>query len=226
MLFIQLYPLKLFHQLLDVLHVRKQVLISLGDVFTGSYKNSCNRKLDYRYFAGFYFLLRIIILSLHFYKYELSIVVLISQCIVFGVFGGMIMIFRPHTKKIHNFNEFIIVLSLFISSITSLYVPPLSFDYIFFFIPFCCFFYLILMGYSIYHIVKMMWNCHHYCKSNRPPKPLPVDDDTDDDNGRKMVEFADRMENPDDYDEHHSQDIPYSHYPILNEDESDETSFT
>ena len=27
-------------------------------------------------------------------------------------------------------------------------------------------------------------------------------------------EFADRIENPDDYDEHHVQDAPYEHYPI------------
>ena len=35
MLYIQLYPFKLFHKLLSCLHLRKEILISLCDVFTG-----------------------------------------------------------------------------------------------------------------------------------------------------------------------------------------------
>ena len=67
MLYIQLYPFKPFHKLLDCLHLNNwQILTSLGDIFTGPYKNGTTNKLDYRYFAGFYLLLRIIILLLHF----------------------------------------------------------------------------------------------------------------------------------------------------------------
>ena len=65
MLYIQLYPFKLFHKLLDCLHLNKlQILTSLGDIFTGPYKNGTTNKLDYRYFACIYLLLRIIILLL------------------------------------------------------------------------------------------------------------------------------------------------------------------
>ena len=78
-------------------------------------------------------------------------------------------------------------------------------------------FFLILIVYSIYRIVKMMRNCCLYCKSNRRPNPPPVNDTNDDDEGQLLLdnnEFADRIENPDDYDEHHVQDAPYAHYPI------------
>uniref|UniRef100_A0A1X7SXA2 Uncharacterized protein n=1 Tax=Amphimedon queenslandica TaxID=400682 RepID=A0A1X7SXA2_AMPQE len=37
-----LYSFKWFHKLLDCLHLRKQLLISLGDVFTSPYKNGTN----------------------------------------------------------------------------------------------------------------------------------------------------------------------------------------
>uniref|UniRef100_A0A1X7UV00 Uncharacterized protein n=1 Tax=Amphimedon queenslandica TaxID=400682 RepID=A0A1X7UV00_AMPQE len=61
-LYILLYPFKWFHKLLDCLHLRKQLLISLGDVFTGPYKNGTENTFDYRFMAGLYLLARIIIL--------------------------------------------------------------------------------------------------------------------------------------------------------------------
>uniref|UniRef100_A0A1X7U2M5 Uncharacterized protein n=1 Tax=Amphimedon queenslandica TaxID=400682 RepID=A0A1X7U2M5_AMPQE len=60
-LYLLLYRFKWFHKLLDCLHLRKQLLISLGDVFTGPYKNGTENTFDYRFFAGFYLLLRILI---------------------------------------------------------------------------------------------------------------------------------------------------------------------
>ena len=62
-LYILLYPFKWFHKLLDRLHLRKQLLISLGDVFTGPYKNGTENTYDYRFMAGLYLLARITILS-------------------------------------------------------------------------------------------------------------------------------------------------------------------
>ena len=54
MLYIQLYPFKPFHKLLECLHLNNwQILTSLGDVFTGPYKNGTTNKLDYRYFLLF-----------------------------------------------------------------------------------------------------------------------------------------------------------------------------
>ena len=93
MLYIQLYPFKPFHKLLECLHLNNwQILTSLGDVFTGPYKNGTTNKLDYRYFAGFYLLLRIIILLLHFIL--LTVAVNYIQICLFVLFSGAIMIFQ------------------------------------------------------------------------------------------------------------------------------------
>uniref|UniRef100_A0A1X7UCN8 Uncharacterized protein n=1 Tax=Amphimedon queenslandica TaxID=400682 RepID=A0A1X7UCN8_AMPQE len=67
-LYILLYPFKWFHKLLDCLHLRKQLLISLGDVFTGPYKNGTENTYDYRFMAGLYLLARTIILSYIIYQ--------------------------------------------------------------------------------------------------------------------------------------------------------------
>ena len=38
MLYMQLYPFKLFHKLLSCLHLRKEILITWGDIFSGPFK--------------------------------------------------------------------------------------------------------------------------------------------------------------------------------------------
>uniref|UniRef100_A0A1X7TIZ1 Uncharacterized protein n=1 Tax=Amphimedon queenslandica TaxID=400682 RepID=A0A1X7TIZ1_AMPQE len=55
-LYIFLYPFKWFQKVLDCLNLRKQLLISLGDVFTGPYKNGTENTYDYRFMAGLYLL--------------------------------------------------------------------------------------------------------------------------------------------------------------------------
>ena len=118
MLYIQLYPFKLFHKLLECLHLNNlQILTSLGDVFTGPYKNGTANKLDYRYFAGIYLLLRIIILLLHFIP--IFVIIPSLQAIIFFLFCGVILIFHPYQKLVNNFNVFFIFLFLFTVIITT-----------------------------------------------------------------------------------------------------------
>jgi hypothetical protein len=220
-IYIQLFPFKFFHKFLDVLHVRKQVLISLGDVFTGSYKNGSDNTSDGRYFAGFYLSLRIIVLTLHFIPFDYNLVNIICQCVLYVLFGGMLITFHPHFRNIHNFNEFVIFVALFAVSTLS-FIKMDQDSRIFFAIHIsfqlgiCSLFFLFLIGYFIYRVIKLMRNCYLHCKSSNA-QPIPVNMSIDDD-GEELVdnnEFADRIENPDDYDEHHVQDAPYAHYPII-----------
>ena len=119
MLYIQLYPFKLFHKLLSCLHLRKEILISLCDVFTGNYKDGSKKTHDYRYFAGFYLFLRIIVLCLHFIPYKnYGHVILLSQLTLFLLLGGMIALFCPYKKNIHNLCDLLIF--IFLVSMNSL----------------------------------------------------------------------------------------------------------
>ena len=195
MLYIQLYPFKPFHKLLECLHLNNwQILTSLGDIFTGPYKNGTTNELDYRYFAGFYLLLRIIILLLYFVP--ILPIVFMTQTSVFGLFGGAIMIFRPYQKDLNNFNEFIIFLFL---AILSLLVLPLA--EIVILIPFsfdCLVFGLIIPVYFIYWTFKKIRNCYGYCRDHRLLSSNTTYGAVDDSDW-----IADRMNNPQDYDEQH-----------------------
>ena len=213
MLYIQLYPFKLFHKLLECLHLNKlQILTSLGDVFTGPYKNGTANKLDYRYFAGFYLLLRIIILLLHFIP--MFVIIPSLQTGIFSLFCGVILIFRPYQRNINNFNVFFIFLFLAIFSVISaglqgsnaivMYSIVTSFDAIVFSIWF---------GYFIYWTVKKTRSCYGYYKEYRAQGLNNATNDAVDDALQDVIDdndwTADRMINPQDYDEQHS---PYELY--------------
>ena len=214
MLYIQLYPFKPFHKLLECLHLNNwQILTSLGDVFTGPYKNGTTNKLDYRYFAGFYFLLRIIVLFLYFVSISIPIVHIIRTC-VFVLFSGAIMIFRPYQKDLYNFNDFFIFLFLSVLSLLRvllfssspstrmilILILILSFDYLVFG--------LIIPVYFIYWTVKKIRSCYGYCKDHKllsSKTTYGAVNDTDQMDGivDDSVWIADRMINPQDYDEQH-----------------------
>ena len=213
MLYIQLYPLKLFHKLLSCLHLRKEILISLGDVFTGPYKDCSKNTCDYRYFAGFYLFLRIIVLCLYFIPENASHI-LFSQIALFATFGGTITIFRPYKRNIHNFFDLLFMLflaSLSIDTVATLDKYYYGYVYIINSLFLILIFGVILFGYFPYWTIKKIRICCQSCKGNRKHN-TPNNEEhedmefilVDDDNWN-----ADRMKHPDDYDEHHVQYVPY-----------------
>ena len=193
-LYILLYPFKWFHEVLDCLHLRQQLLISLGDVFTGPYKNETENNYDYRFIAGLYLLAKIVIFSQ--FVYGFYFIIFIGCCSI--VLAVIVFIFRPFQRNIHNFTEFFLIVlacggasSLFSVLNIALLVINLTL------------FGIIIPGYIIYQVFKMIKACLLYHERNNPVvirnqeavyQPLV---DTNDD------WIADRMENPQEYDEQH-----------------------
>ena len=122
-LYIQFYRFKWFHKLLGILHLRKQLLISLGDVFTGPYKNGSDNTFDYRFLAGFYLLARIIILFGIVYFRPLFNAYILWPIQGFCVFllAIMVLIFRPFKRNIHSFFEVMILIMEIIFLFFSVY---------------------------------------------------------------------------------------------------------
>ena len=224
MLYIQLYPFKLFHKLLECLHLNKlQILTSLGDVFTGPYKNGTTNKLDYRYFAGFYLLLRIIIVLLYFIPDFLTITSL--QATIFGLFCGAIMIFRPYQRNINNFNVFFIVLFLVIFSVMSAALQAFSAIVMYFTVSsFDALFFIIWFVYFIYWTVKKIRSCYGYYK---PHRAQGLTNDAVD-NAYNVIDdndwIADRMINPQNYDEQHSSIVSYKLYETSSNENDEATT--
>ena len=197
-LYILLYPFKWFHKLLDRLHLRKQLLISLGDVFTGPYKNGTENTYDYRFMAGLYLLARIIIFSQFVYGFYsmLSIPISIGCCSL--LLAVIVFIFRPFQRNIHNFTEFFLIIITILGGASSVTFFPATA------IINGLIFGIIIWGYIIYRICKMIDACELYHKRNNPVVIRDQEEDyqplvgTNDDDW-----VADRMENPQEYDEQH-----------------------
>ena len=215
-LYILLYPFKWFHKLLDCLHLRKQLLISLGDVFTGPYKNGTENTLDFRFFAGLYLLAKVIILSQFVYGYYSIFSIPISQACCSFLLAVIVIIFCPFQRNIHNFNEFLVMIIVMAHGCTSsissflilsspyyeygykiaqkflLVMPPILSGLLFV---------VIIPGYILYKLYNnMIKSCHCYHKRNNPVSP---EEDYQPLVGNDDDWIADRMENPLEYDEQH-----------------------
>ena len=204
-LYIQFYPFKWFHKLLDCLHLRKQLLISLGDIFTGPYKNDSENTFDYRFMAGLYLLTRIIILFMIWFQYEILVVIITQVCCSF-LLAVMVFIFRVFQRSIHNFSEFLIILiaaGIGCTSIISLKNLDASFYLWLIVMPIIngLVFGIIIPGYIIYKMIKACL----YCYKKYNPVTNRVQEDTE-----PLVDnedwVADRMENPQEYNEQHVTD--------------------
>ena len=212
-LYILLYPFKWFHKLLDCLHLRKQLLISLGDVFTGPYKNGTENTYDYRFMAGLYLLARIIILGQFVFGYYSIFSIPISQSCCSFLLAVIVIIFRPFKRNIHNFVEFLILFITIAIGCTSSIVASMIFkihDYIddsiltligFYVLPIVNG--LIFAIIILYQAFKMIKSCHRYHKRYNPVANRNQEEDYQPLVGNDDDWVADRMENPQEYDEQH-----------------------
>ena len=213
-LYILFYRFKWFHKLLDCLHLRKQLLISLGDVFTGPYKNgSGNTSYDYRFFAGFYLLLRILIIFFQFNSFFLYFdsffISSIIQCCLISLLALTVGSFRPFQRNIHNFCEVLVLVFVITFFIPYFFTANLSGGYDDYYLSggtvimySNILLYSILLIYIIYQLCKIMINCYKYHKLHNHTIIVQEQEDqllvgNDDD------WIADRMENPQEYDEQH-----------------------
>jgi predicted outer membrane repeat protein len=194
------YQFKWFNACLNYFNLRHQLIVSLADTFTGSFKNSSDAKIDCRCFASFYFLFRAFLLVLYYMKFQ-SHVVLYCQIIISALFAGLIMIFRPHKSIFANFIEFLIILNMcFMSALcATLNEKGRS----------ACLYAIIhipLIVIVIYCTYILAVKCHNYYK-RKSSNILPPADYSDLQATIQDDELPDRVLNPDKYQETH---VPFS----------------
>ena len=114
------YPTITFQKMLGCLKIRWHALHIFADVFQGCYKNRTDGKYDYRYFAAFYFILRIIILLVMVFNYSngigwpFSVAVLIIGSLLFALL-------RPYKKNWLNILDSVILASLGLAALWIFY---------------------------------------------------------------------------------------------------------
>ena len=211
-LYIQLYPFRWFHKLMDCLHLRKQLLISLGDEFTGPYKNGSENSYDYRFVAGLYLLAKLAILSqlLAPFYYMIQI----TQGVCSFLLAITILIFRPFQKNIYNFCEVLMLALMLIISIATtemIFFPGVDIKvsethFLLSFI-FNCLAFTFLLLCIIYWSFKMTQNCYNYYKQYRGTIHTEEEEDQPILGINDGDWTADRIENPQEYNEQH---VPFN----------------
>ena len=194
-LYIQFYPFKWFHKILNCLCLRKQLLLSLGDVFTGPYKNDSKKTGDYRYVAGFYLFTRVLCQNVIFVE-----LTLIFRLLLFVLLGATIIILRPFKITYQNISEFIIV--LFFILLSAVYYANSDILQNSLLIFFSLAIFSAAFGLIVYKLLSISNHCSKQCK--RTPAPQ-VDREPDDDQLIIIEDDwnPDRIENPQEYDEQH-----------------------
>ena len=114
------YPTITFQKMLGCLKIRWPALHIFADVFQGCYKNRTDGKYDYRCFAAFYFISRIVFFVIYVIhgskvqKWTISAVVLIIESLLFALL-------HPYKKNWLNILDSLILASLAFTSLWMLY---------------------------------------------------------------------------------------------------------
>ena len=120
LLFLCLYPTRVFQRCLGYCRIRWHAIHAFAEAFNGCYKDGTKGTRDYRYFGGFYLLLRIVCVlvgtgSLHFYVY-------LAVLVIVGITANLVfLIFRPYKDNWFNILDGVWLALLSIAALAGLY---------------------------------------------------------------------------------------------------------
>ena len=105
-----IYPFKWFQRCFNKLKFKKDLLISVTDVFIGPYKNGTQDTLDYRYFAGIVLAVQLaqIICSTCPFLLNLQRSAYFVQSwhiFISGLYVIFMILFRPYRRLVHSLTE-------------------------------------------------------------------------------------------------------------------------
>ena len=207
--YLLLHPFRLFQRCFGKLKFRKDLILSVTDVFNGPFKDGTSENSwDYRYFAGMHFIIQLVVMTFYYIPLEYILVTGSLKVTVCSLYSLAILIFRPYKRNIHNFSEVLLFVLL-----TGLSVfPAMVYEYMFMFIfvlimPIFGFIIIVLV--IPYCLIWMVRKCRHCCKyikdnytkhNNVPLEDLYEELITNSGNGAEdNVMFADRLMNPERY---------------------------
>ena len=215
-----LYQFQYTQRLLNYFNMRREGVSVLYDVFTGSFRSGFNKTKDFRYFAGCYFFLRVIIISIFFVPYSDYLILPYLQIASTVIAAGILMIARPYTDNIHNLTNFLLFLLLaLISALT--FLPPFKrtlmaiIVVMYMPLPF-------VIGYFFHWVWKKIgsaikykrnWNTNTQFNDNAQEEQSQLLFES---TGSQSLKFADRVLNPDMYDEVHRRVVQSGSYSVMN----------
>ena len=114
------YPTLTFQKMLGCFKIRWPALHIFADVFQGCYKNRTDGTNDYRYFAAFYFILRIINLVVNIFNNMIGLGWTLSTAVL--IIGSLLFaLLRPYKKNWLNILDSVILASVGLGTLWVLY---------------------------------------------------------------------------------------------------------
>ena len=216
--YLLLQPFKLFQRCFGKINFKKDLILSVTDVFNGPFKDGTSENSwDYRYFAGMHFAIQLVVMTLYYIPLEYKLVTGILKVTVCSLYLLAILIFRPYKRNIHNFSEVLLfVLLTGLSVYPALVLDHSGLDdwlgYIFFFGIMPIFGFILIIIVIPYCLIWMIRKCRHCCKyikdnyftkHNNVPALMEYQDEelinSIEEDSINNVMFADRLMNPERY---------------------------
>ena len=151
-----IHPFNWFQKFLNKLKIKKVMLVSLVEVFTGPYKNGTGNTLDYRYFASGHFLMIFTVSMIYCFTFlgNSKVLHVYLLAAIFFVYTSLYLVFRPFTKNIHVLSEAFV--SMLLGALLIFHVLVDFFDLLTVFIVSTC---IVLLVVCIYCLVWMFRKC-------------------------------------------------------------------
>ena len=167
--YLLLHPFRLFQWCFGKLKFRKDIIISVPDVFNGPFKDGTSENSwDYRYFAGMHFAIQLVVMTFYYIPLEHTLITGSLQVTVCSLYICSILIFRPYKRKIHNFSEVILfaLLAGFSVFLTLVFDSLGGMQYILVLIIFGFVVAIIVIPYCLIWMIKKCCHCCKYIKDN------------------------------------------------------------
>ena len=212
--YLLLHPFKLFQKCFSKLKFKKDLIISVTDVFNGPFKDGTSENSwDYRYFAGMHFAIQLVVMTFYYIPLEHKQVTGPLKVTVCSLYICSILIFRPYRRNIHNFSEVVVFLLLTTFSVypAIIYDPSSFTDDGFAISVMLIMLWLILIiiviPYCIFWMIRKCRHCCKYVKGNSPNhKDVSMEDyeelitnNVHSANDEENFVFPDRLVNPKKY---------------------------
>ena len=209
--YLLLYPFKLFQKCFSKLKFKKDLIISVTDVFNGPFKDGTSHSWDYRYFAGMHFVIQFVVMTFYYIPLEFRLTGPL-KVIVCSLYICSILIFRPYKRNAHNFIEVVVFLLLTMLSVypATIYDPSSSYESDAIIIMVAVLWLILTMIVIPYCLIWMIRKFRHFCKYVKANSPnhndIPMEDHEElitnyvhsADNEESFV-FPNRLENPKKY---------------------------
>ena len=214
--YLLLHPFRLFQLCFGKLKFKKDLILSVTDVFNGPFKDGTSENSwDYRYFAGMHFVIQLVVMTFYYIPLEYKQVTGSLKVTVCSLYLLAILIFRPYKRNIHNFSEVLLFVLLTGFSVFPAMVydtiERYKYEFVFSKVTMPIFGFIIIVIVIPYCLIWMIRKCRHCCKyikdnyftkHNNVPLVEYQDEElinTKEEDSIDNVMFADRLMNPERY---------------------------